>query len=68
MENKPKPAVDRTLKPLVRAKIGPGVICNYVFDHRVCIHGNPVKQQCPTCLEICAETMGANAQNQALTR
>ena len=60
MEDKPKSAVDRTLKPLVRAKIGPGVLCNYVFDHRVCIHGNPVKQQCQACLMIASENVGAN--------
>ena len=59
MQNKPKPAVDRTLKPLVRARILPGVIA-YVFDHRVCIHGVTVKQQCQACLEIAADNVGAN--------
>ena len=50
------------LHPIVRAKIGPGVLCNFVFDHRFCIHGKSVKQQCLECLEILAENLSANAK------
>ena len=56
MNDKPKPTVDRTLKPLILARILPGVIA-YVFDHRVCIHGVTVKQQCEACAEIAVDSV-----------
>ena len=64
MRCKPKTSANSALKPIVRAHIGPGVICNYVFDHRVCIHGRKIKQQCPVCLEICAESIGVKTESK----
>ena len=57
-----KKSTEGPLHPIVRAKIGPGVLCNFVFDNRFCIHGKSVKQQCQACLEIAAENVGANAK------
>jgi hypothetical protein len=40
----------KSLLPLIRGRIAPGNLYHYVFDNRVCIHGNPLHRQCTECV------------------